>query len=80
MNKSCQTHDECVYTEDMTTTTFSTNKDTFEIVELKTHNDNFRTQLGWTHFAAVKRINGKKVYYCNLFISNGEVLKSNVVL
>jgi hypothetical protein len=43
----------------MTTTTFNTNKDTIQIVELKTHNDNFRTPLGWTHFAAVKRINGK---------------------
>ena len=50
------------------------------IVEIKTHSDNFRTQLGWTHFAAVKRPTGKQVYYTNLFIVNDEVAQANVIL
>ena len=32
MNKSCQTHDECVYTKDMTTTT--NNKDFSRVLEI----------------------------------------------
>jgi hypothetical protein len=39
------------------------------IVEIKTHNDNFRTQLGWTHFAAIKRPSGKKIYCMKDFLS-----------
>lgn len=50
------------------------------IVEIKNHNDNFRTQLGWTHFAMIKRPNGNKTYCTNLLVENGQVLQANVVL
>jgi hypothetical protein len=50
------------------------------IVEIKTHNDNFRTQLGWTHFAAIKRPSGKKIYCTNLLVINDEVVQANVIL
>lgn len=33
MNKSCQTHHECVYTKDMTTTTMN-NKDFSQVLEI----------------------------------------------
>lgn len=63
-----------------TNTTFNSHNTTFKIVELKQHNADFTTQLGWTHFAAVQRLNGRKTYYTNLFIVDGEIIKSNVVL
>lgn len=37
-------------------------------------------ESGWTHIAEVKRPNGKKGYYANLFINEGEILNSVVVL
>lgn len=63
-----------------TNQTFNSHNSTFKILEIKAHNDNFTSQLGWTHFAAVQRLNGRKVYYTNLFIVDGEIIKSNVVL
>lgn len=37
-------------------------------------------QMGWTHIAEVKRPKGTKGYYANLFINDGEILNSVVVL
>jgi hypothetical protein len=34
---------------------------------------------GWTHSAEVKRLNGKKTYYANLVVENGQVVHAFVV-
>ena len=70
----------CAYNVCMNTTTFTSKNTTFKIIEIKQHNDNFTAQLGWTHFAAVQRLNGRKTYFTNLFIVDGEIINSNVVL
>ncbi len=59
---------------------FSNKGQNWEVVEIKEHSNIFHTQLGWTHFAGIKRPNGKKVYYANLVIENGEVINSLVVM
>ena len=59
---------------------FSNKGQNWEVVEIKEHSTNFVTQLGWTHFAGIKRPNGKKVYYANLLIVDGEVVNTTVVL
>jgi hypothetical protein len=41
--------------------------------------DGMIRNIGWTHCAAVTRPNGKKVYYANLMINDGEVLNAMVV-
>jgi hypothetical protein len=63
-----------------TNTTFISNNTKFTIVQIKEHSDNFRTQLGWTHFAEVKRANGRKSYYANLLVVDGAVLQTKVVM
>jgi hypothetical protein len=70
----------CAYDGCMNTTTFTSKNTTFKIIEMKQHNDNFTAQLGWTHFAAVQRLNGRKTYYANLLIVDGVVLNDTVVL
>lgn len=35
--------------------------------------------LGWTHFASVSRPNGKKEYYANLVIVDGQIIHTTVV-
>ena len=88
MNKSCQTHDECVYTKDMTTTTttpatFTITKwggdTTYKITNIKEHSAKFTAELGWSHFAEMKRLNGRRSYLANLMIVNGEVTNMNIV-
>ncbi len=64
----------------MVGTRFSSKNQSWVIVEVKDHSDNFKAQLGWSHFAAIKRINGKKVYYANLLVVDGEVVDTTVVL
>jgi hypothetical protein len=64
----------------MNTTTFTSKNTTFKIIEIKQHNANFTAQLGWTHFAAVQRLNGRKTYYANLLIVDGVVLNDTVVM
>lgn len=59
---------------------FSNKGQNWEVVEIKEHSNIFRTQIGWTHFAGIKRPNGKKVYYANLVIENGKVINSLVVM
>ena len=59
---------------------FSNKGQKWEVVEIQEHSTNFVTQLGWTHFAGIKRPNGKKVYYANLLIVDGEVVNTTVVL
>jgi hypothetical protein len=61
-------------------TKFNSKNQSWVIVEVKDHSDNFKSQLGWSHFAAIKRINGKKVYYANLLVVDGEVVNTTVVL
>jgi hypothetical protein len=34
---------------------------------------------GWTHSAEVKRLRGKKTYYANLVVENGQVVHAFVV-
>jgi hypothetical protein len=63
-----------------TNTTFTNNNTKFTIVQIKEHSDNFRTQLGWTHFAEVKRPNGRKTYFANLLVVDGEVIQTKVVM
>lgn len=52
---------------------------TFKIAEIMETAGVVR-ECGWTHIAEVKRPKGTKGYYANLFISNGEILHSVVVL
>jgi hypothetical protein len=59
---------------------FSNKGQNWEVVEIKEHSSIFSSQLGWTHFAGIKRPNGKKVYYANLLIIDGEVVDTTVVL
>ena len=59
---------------------FSNKGQNLEVVEIKEHSSIFSSQLGWTHFAGIKRPNGKKVYYANLVIENGKVINSLVVM
>ncbi len=59
---------------------FSNKGQKWEVVEIKEYSTNLVTQLGWTHFAAIKRPNGKKLYYANLLIVDGEVVNTTVVL
>jgi hypothetical protein len=64
----------------MKSTKFISKNQVWEIVEIKEHSNNFVAQLGWTHFAGIKRPNGKKLYYANLQIVDGEVVNTTVVL
>jgi hypothetical protein len=64
----------------MVGTKFSSKNQSWVIVEVKDHSDNFKAQLGWSHFAAIKRTNGKKVYYANLLVVDGAVVDTTVVL
>ena len=41
---------------------FSNKGQNWEVVEIKEHSSIFSSQLGWTHFAGIKRPNRKKVY------------------
>jgi hypothetical protein len=63
-----------------TNQTFNSNNDTFKIVQIKPHGENFQRELGWTHFAEVKRANGRKHYYANLLIVDGVLVQSKVLL
>lgn len=58
---------------------FTYKKISYEVVNIKMASDNFRTQLGWTHHAEVKRKNGS-LRFANLLIENGEITQSLVVL
>jgi hypothetical protein len=51
----------------------------FRIAEIMEHQGMIR-EMGWTHFAAVTRPNGRKQYYANLLIADGEIVNSVVVL
>jgi hypothetical protein len=59
-------------------TTFTSNNATWKINEIMETSANIR-QLGWTHFASVSRPNGRKTYYANLVVENGQILHSLVV-
>jgi hypothetical protein len=50
------------------------------VAEVKEASEIFRSQLGWTHIAGVKRPKGTKIYWANLFIADGAVVQSLVVL
>ena len=50
------------------------------IVQSTEASKNFTDQLGWSHWAEVKRPNGKKSYFANLLVVNDEILDSLVVL
>jgi hypothetical protein len=50
------------------------------VAEVKDHTDTFKAQLGWTHFAGVTRPNGKKMYWANLLVVDGQIVDSMVVL
>jgi hypothetical protein len=52
----------------------------FVVVRSNECSQNFTDQLGWSHWAEVKRTNGKKSYFANLLVVNEEVLDSLVVL
>lgn len=71
----------CAYNGHMeTNTTFTSNNDIFKIVQIMPHGENFQRELGWSHFAEVKRANGRKHYYANLLIVDGVLVQSKVVL
>jgi hypothetical protein len=62
----------------MTNATFNKNGQTWRIREIMETNSVIR-DLGWTHFAMVTRLNGKKAYYANLQINEGAIIASMVV-
>jgi hypothetical protein len=71
----------CAYTEPMeTNTTFTHNGITYKVVQIKTHSDQFTAQLGWSHFAELKRANGRRAYLANLNIVDGVVAQMKVVM
>ncbi len=59
---------------------FSNKGQEWVVTDLIVHTSNMMTKLGWTHMAGVKRPKGSKVYYANLFIENGKVINSLVVM
>ena len=64
----------------MAQTTFTYRNTTFKVDHMMEQTNPVIINLGWTHFAAVSRLNGSKTYYANLVIQNGQVLHSVVVL
>jgi peroxiredoxin len=69
-----------------TTTTFTTftitkwgGDTTYKITNIKEHSAKFTAELGWSHFAEMKRLNGRRSYLANLMIVNGEVTNMNIV-
>lgn len=62
----------------METITFNAENQKWVVRHIQETNGIIR-DLGWSHFAAVSRPKGTKVYYANLFIVNGEILKASVV-
>lgn len=52
----------------------------FKIDHIADHVSDVIVGLGWTHFASVTRPKGKKSYYANLLIADGEIVNSVVVL
>ena len=52
---------------------------TLKVIEIKEHTPSMRT-TGWTHFAAVQRPKGTKVYYANLLIVDNEIIHSILVM
>jgi hypothetical protein len=59
--------------------TFSNKGQNFKVAEIMVATG-IIAEMGWTHFAAVKRPNGSKSYYANLVIVNDEIVHSVVVL
>ena len=58
---------------------FTYKKVSYEVVNVKMASDNFRTQLGWTHHAEVKRSNGS-LRFANLLVVNGIITQVLVVV
>ena len=63
-----------------TNTTFINNNTKFIILQMKEHLDTFSTKLGWSHYAEVKRANGRQTYFANLLIVDGAILQTKVVM
>lgn len=63
-----------------TNTTFTFNGITYKVTKIKTHSAEFNAQLGWTHFAELKRANGRRSYLANINVIDGEVAQMKVVL
>jgi hypothetical protein len=61
-------------------TTVESHKGKFVIVQAKAHSADFTAQLGWTHFAEIKRENGRKAYFANLLVVDGEIVDTKVVM
>lgn len=71
----------CAYNGLMETTqTFINSNTKFKIAHIIEHTSEVITSMGWTHYAAVQRMNGRKTYYANLMIVDGEILHSTVVM
>lgn len=64
----------------MNTKTFTYRNTTFKVDHMMEQTNPIITDLGWTHFAAVSRLNGSKTYYANLVIAGDEILHSVVVM
>lgn len=55
-------------------------RDTYEITQIVEHTKQIREHIGFTHFAEIKRPNGKKLYCANLLVVNGRIVQSKVIL
>lgn len=60
--------------------TFSNKGQNWQVIQIKEHSEIFSSQIGWSHFAEIKRPNGRNRYYANLLIVDGEVVQTSVVL
>lgn len=70
----------CADGDSMKGTQFAYKGQVFKIDHIADHVSDVILGLGWTHFASVSRPKGKKAYYANLLIADGQIVNSVVVL
>jgi hypothetical protein len=59
---------------------FANSRDIYEITQIVEHTKQISDHTGFTHFAEIKRPNGKKLYCANLLIVNGRIVQSKVII
>jgi hypothetical protein len=53
---------------------FTYGNSVYEVLRMKPS-----TVKGWTHFAEVKRVNGKKRYCANIMVAHGGVITARII-
>ena len=59
---------------------YTDSREIYEITQIVEHTKKISDHTGFTHFAEIKRPNGKKLYCANLLIVNGRIVQSKVIL